>query len=416
MSGLMSKNAAVVGAGISGLHACYLLEQQGYRVDLFERSDKIGGRMSSDRKSGFILDRGFHVMQTGYPIASEIIDYEAMGCKAFEPGALIIASTPTKRKIWRFSDPFRRPIKGLFGVFNLFTSPLNLLRVGIMRLNISRTKDDELFSEGSQTTIDYLRSKGFSEPFIQRFFRPLFGGIFLESELRTDSRMFKFVFKNMSRGNMVLPENGISDCPNQLFQRLESTNLKLNADAEVVSDNDLLVDGEQHSYDVIIQAFDSEQSQITRDVWTLYFAAPESPLKEKYIMLNSNINEENALISHLAVPSDIQPTYAPENQSLIAVTVVGEDARKQSLTDKKAVEDSVIAELTKWFPEKISTWRTLDVQYIQSALPELPLSHYDNLDTISNTDRCGDHTYHGSVEGALISAQLAVSRVLKNDA
>ena len=103
MSGLMSKNAAVVGAGISGLHACYLLEQQGYRVDLFERSDKIGGRMSSVRKSGFILDRGFHVMQTGYPIASEIIDYEAMGCKAFEPGALIIASTPTKRKIWRLS-------------------------------------------------------------------------------------------------------------------------------------------------------------------------------------------------------------------------------------------------------------------------------------------------------------------------
>ena len=272
MSGLMSKNAAVVGAGISGLHTCYLLEQQGFQVDLFERSDKIGGRMASDRKSGFILDRGFHVMQTGYPIASEIIDYEAMGCKAFEPGALIIASTPTKRKIWRFSDPFRRPIKGLFGVFNFFTSPLNLLKVGIMRLNISRTKDDELFSEGSQTTIDYLRSRGFSEPFIQRFFRPLFGGIFLESELRTDSRMFKFVFKNMSRGNMVLPENGISDCPDQLFQRLKCTTLKLNADAEVISENELLVNGEQHSYDVIIQAFDSEQSQITRDVWTLYFA------------------------------------------------------------------------------------------------------------------------------------------------
>ena len=96
MSGLMSKIITSEQASAACMLR-YLLEQQGYRVDLFERSDKIGGRMSSVRKSGFIFDRVFHVMQTGYPIASEIIDYEAMGCKAaFEPGALIIASTPTK--------------------------------------------------------------------------------------------------------------------------------------------------------------------------------------------------------------------------------------------------------------------------------------------------------------------------------
>ena len=37
MSGSMSKKAAVVGAGISGLYASLLLEQRGYEVDLFDK-------------------------------------------------------------------------------------------------------------------------------------------------------------------------------------------------------------------------------------------------------------------------------------------------------------------------------------------------------------------------------------------
>ena len=107
----MVKKAAVVGAGISGLYTCLLLEKNGYTVDLYEKSSTIGGRMSSEKKSGFILDRGFHVMQTGYPLASSVFDYEKMGCKAFEPGALIIRPNQNKPKVWRFADPFRRPLK-----------------------------------------------------------------------------------------------------------------------------------------------------------------------------------------------------------------------------------------------------------------------------------------------------------------
>ena len=62
----MSDKIAVIGAGISGLYCSYLLEEKGYEVDLFEKSSKIGGRMASLEKSGFILDQGFHVLQTGY--------------------------------------------------------------------------------------------------------------------------------------------------------------------------------------------------------------------------------------------------------------------------------------------------------------------------------------------------------------
>ena len=108
----MVKKAAVIGAGISGLYTCLLLEKHGYTVDLFEKSSTIGGRMASENKSGFILDCGFHVLQTGYPLAGSVFDYEKMGCKSFEPGAVIIRPDNDNPKVWRFADPFRRPLKG----------------------------------------------------------------------------------------------------------------------------------------------------------------------------------------------------------------------------------------------------------------------------------------------------------------
>jgi phytoene desaturase len=46
----MVKKAAVIGAGISGLYTCLLLEKHGYTVDLFEKSSTIGGRMASENK------------------------------------------------------------------------------------------------------------------------------------------------------------------------------------------------------------------------------------------------------------------------------------------------------------------------------------------------------------------------------
>lgn len=409
----MTKKAAVVGAGISGLYACLLLEQHGFAVDLHERSNTIGGRMQSEKKSGFILDRGFHVLQTGYPLASKVLDYEAMSCQAFEPGALIIRPNIKKPKIWQFSDPFRRPIRGILGVFNLFTSPINLLRVGLLRMKLRRIKDTDLFQKKSQTTLDYLQSKGFSQSFIDQFFTPLFGGIFLETELRTDSRMFDFVFKNMSRGDMVLPKDGISACPQQIFDRLTNTSLKLNSNISVIDEGKLSNGDEVFEYDVVVKAFAPKNSNLTRGVWTIHFAAPKSPFKDKYIMLNSSLKSERCLISHLAVPSDIQPNYAPSNQSLITVTVVDEDAKKQGLSTNQAVEERVMEELLDWFPNEIQNWRVLDVQYIESALPEFSGNDFDNLSKSTNITFCGDNTYHGSVEGALLSAQRAIDNILK---
>jgi oxygen-dependent protoporphyrinogen oxidase len=56
----------VVGAGIAGLACAWKLQQAGHRVDVFEREAAPGGRMRSERRGAFVVDRGAQFIASGY--------------------------------------------------------------------------------------------------------------------------------------------------------------------------------------------------------------------------------------------------------------------------------------------------------------------------------------------------------------
>ncbi|MFH1010150.1 MAG: hydroxysqualene dehydroxylase HpnE [bacterium] len=59
---------AVVGGGVAGISAAFHLSQSGVSTILFERSDRLGGRISSffDKTFGTELDLGVHIISGGY--------------------------------------------------------------------------------------------------------------------------------------------------------------------------------------------------------------------------------------------------------------------------------------------------------------------------------------------------------------
>jgi oxygen-dependent protoporphyrinogen oxidase len=56
----------VVGGGIAGLAAAWRLQRAGHEVTVLEREPAIGGRMRSERRGAFIVDRGAQFVFSGY--------------------------------------------------------------------------------------------------------------------------------------------------------------------------------------------------------------------------------------------------------------------------------------------------------------------------------------------------------------
>ena len=48
----------IIGAGIGGLASAVLLATQGHEVHVFEKNDRVGGKMNYVKKNGFHFDTG----------------------------------------------------------------------------------------------------------------------------------------------------------------------------------------------------------------------------------------------------------------------------------------------------------------------------------------------------------------------
>ena len=63
----------IIGAGIAGLTAAKVLKATGRKIAILESADAVGGRVRTDNFNGFLLDRGFQVLLTGYPEAKNFL-------------------------------------------------------------------------------------------------------------------------------------------------------------------------------------------------------------------------------------------------------------------------------------------------------------------------------------------------------
>ncbi len=64
---MSDKSVVVIGGGLAGLSAALTLQEAGREVEIYEGSDRVGGRVASDHIDGFILDRGFQLINANYP-------------------------------------------------------------------------------------------------------------------------------------------------------------------------------------------------------------------------------------------------------------------------------------------------------------------------------------------------------------
>ncbi len=409
-------DVVVVGAGMAGLSCALRLRERGLRPLVLETADRPGGRVRTDSMEGYRLDRGFQVLLTAYPEARRCFDYKALRLRRFAPGALVFAGG----RFHRVSDPWRRPWQAVATLFSPVGSTAEKLRVLALRNRARQGSLAELRERPARTTLEHLLEAGISGSLLTRFFRPFLGGIFLERELVTSSRMFEFVFRMFAEGPAALPTAGMGSLATALVDRLPGETVRYGARVEAVDDGEVtLSTGERVPARATVVAVEGpEAARLVGDppppegrgVTCLYFAADRAPLREPILVLDG---EGTGPVNNLCVPSAVAPEYAPEGKSLVSASVLGLPAASDA-----DLERAVRAQLGRWFGPQVEAWRHLRTYRIAYALPDQRPECLDPVERPARVHRwlfvCGDCRDTGSLQGALSSGRRAAEAVAES--
>jgi len=403
-------DVVIVGAGLAGLSAAREIQRHGHSVVVLESSDAVGGRVRTDIVDGFQLDRGFQVMLTAYPELQTQVDMRALDLRPFDPGALV----------WRngkghaVSDPFRKPQTLATTAFAPIGSVFDKARIVVLRARVLRRKSAVLLSGQDVSTDVALRAFGFSTKIINRFFRPLFGGIQLDPHLATSRRMFDVIFKSLSEGQSVLPSRGMHALPLQMASRLSEGTIHLNTRVSTVDCTTVtLASGESITARAVVVATDGPTASSlldipiveSRKVGCVYFSADTPPTKEKYVVLDGT---GNGPVLNVAVISNVAPSYAPADKHLIVAALPG-------VTDGD-LEAMSRQQLRSWWGPQVDDWKHLRTYVINHGGPvqKPPFSPKQRVELGNGLFVCGDHRDTGSLQGAMFSGRRCGEAVVRS--
>ncbi len=412
----------VGGGGLAGLVAARHLADGGADVELVERHESLGGRVRSRQMDGYTLDRGFQVLFTGYPATKRELDYGKLDLRRFTPGATL--ARPGSQSV--LADPRRDPVSLTETLFNANVRFGDMTRLLTLWRDLADRNEAEVFS-GSDETIDaFLKNRGFSRQFVERFFAPFYGGITLDRTLSSSAAVFQYTFRMLAGGSIAVPAAGMGAIADQLAASVRDAGAEITLDTEVEAvetDRDgatVELDSETREADAVVVAADPKQARDltgvgaiptdTRGCVTQYLSLPTHQQLDtgKKLILNAGGTDPN----HVAPLSTVAPEYAPAGRELLSATFLGDEER----SDEELAE-RVREALVAWYPERrFDDLELLATDRIEFAQFAQPPGFYHDLPATDAPDGvvylAGDYTNWSSIHGAMESGRAAARAVL----
>jgi phytoene dehydrogenase-like protein len=406
----------IVGAGLAGLSCARQLQADGVSFLLLEASDKIGGRIKTDQFEGFLLDHGFQVLQTAYPEARRQLNFVELNLEAFTPGLIL----RWKGRFYPIADP-ADPVRSPRYCLNSLFAPIGTLRDRLRMITLlrgaCRGTIEDLFRRPQCSTIDFLRSEGFSEKIIAQLFRPFLSGVYLDPALKASSLVFQFVLRMFAQADIALPSGGMGAIPRQLASKIPKACIRTNTRVRSLKKGCVALEtGETLEAPAIVLATQApETGRLLKDsvlssscgVSCLYYAAKKPPMKDKLIVLNG---ESEGPINSLCVMSNVAPTYAPSGEALISVTVLSDFKRSSS-----QLETKVRSQLADWYGAETLFWRHLKTYRIKHGLPRQSPSVQNPTIQRARIGPgiyvCGEYHNVPGVQWAMMSGRFAAESV-----
>jgi phytoene dehydrogenase-like protein len=395
----------VVGAGLAGLSAATRLAAAGCDVHVLEAGTHAGGRLASERIDGFVVDRGFQVLNTGYPRVAADLDLAALELGWFWRGAVVRHGGRAHRVV----DPRQHPETVAGTLTAPIGSPAAKAAIAAFSARAGYAPVPRLLAAPETTGEQALLAAHVGPVALERFFRPFLAGVLLEAELATSSRYLDLLWRSFARGDIGLPAAGMQAVGEQLATRVGTDRVHLGTRVRAVRSGSVDTDAGPVRADAVVVATDpaaaaallpAVQASAPRQVTTHLHVLPASPWEAPLIVLG----EPGDRVVNSVVLSDAQPRYSPDGRALVASSTLAP-------TQEAEVRDEV-ARLHGLTTADLAHLITVTVPGAQpAALPPLQLRRPVELG--GGLFVCGDHRDTPSIQGAMASGRRTARAVLR---
>ncbi|MET0297899.1 MAG: FAD-dependent oxidoreductase [Microbacterium sp.] len=405
-------DVVVVGAGLAGLRAATRVAGDGLDVVLLEAEDVVGGRQRTDIVDGFLLDRGFQILNPAYPAVRRWVDIEALDLQRFPVGVRV----RRQHAGVELRHPLRHPLGIPQTLRSGLVSPRDLAALArwvapaLLRPKAVIAGTDRTLREGWDRA-------GLRGPLRTEVLEPFLAGVLADDEGLTSDAFARLLVRMFALGAPGVPAAGIGALPAQLARSAAAAGARIRPGLPVRRVRggggtvEIDVDGADplRARAVIVAVGPDAVADLldipsppTRGLQTWWFATDAAPPASALLAVDGR---RRGPIVNTVVMSHSAPTYAPPGRHLVQATclLTGEhseaDVRRQ-LADIQQVDTRA--------------WELLRRDDIPHALPAqpAPLRVASPARIGERIYVAGDHRDTASIQGALVSGDRVARAVL----
>lgn len=395
----------VVGAGLAGLVAAWRLTQAHVPVRVLEASDRPGGRMATDVIDGFRVDRGFQVLNTGYPAVPRALDLPGLALRAFQPGARV----RTESGSHVVSDPRRAPASALSTLRAPIGSAADKARVAAVSAALV-ARESAARATPDQPALERWRQRGVSSGFVDTFLRPFLSGVLLDADLSTSARFTDLVWRSFARGTIAVPARGMAAVPAQLAGRLASGTVEYGVRVTGIGSGEVETSAGTVACSAVVVAADpvagahllGVPAPEMHGVTTWFHAARSAPVADRLLTLDGS---GRTGIANSIVLTNAAPSYSSDGRALVATSVLGVG----TTTDRQ-----LRAHLSWLYESDAADWELVAEVAVPDALPAFPPGSplRRRPQVAPGVFAAGDWRDTPSIQGALVSGRRVADAVL----
>ena len=382
----------VVGAGLAGLSAAKSLIEAGIDVRVLEASASVGGRVQSDEINGYRFDRGFQLINAGYPEVKALEIMDQLDFR-YAPRAVDIALDGFAV---RLGDPRKYFFSALRRESGSLREKISFLKYLFSQSTHGSNVENELLNAGCNKLY-------------ARVLKPFLTGVFLAQPARVDSMSGREIIKSFIAGAPGLPARGAGELTRVLageIGHIETgvqvnaiTGLELNTSKGVITARAVIVATDQIT---AAQLLEIEEVGESVSCTTWFHSTPEKFKCDSTLRVDGLAR--GPIVNSVAI-SKLIPSCAPADLTLFSSTSLGH-----------ASESEVRRHLSLMWGVDTAGWELVAKYDIKNALPLFTpgRSRAQSLQVRPGVWRAGDYLSAASQNGALASGRLAALELINS--